>query len=138
MTHEELLAKAESELSGETLLRLAHRKLEQEARATDYFTRPPIFTPPTAAQFGAYLRKLRRTYGVSQLELATYAEVTSSAVQWYEYGRCLPHVKTLGFIGKLFGIPYTALLLRAAAYSPIVAVPRDTPKNNSARSQNSR
>ena len=55
------------------------------------------------------IRRLRLEKGMSQLELATQADITPGMVMDLEYGRANPKMKTLNKIAGVLDVPFSAL-----------------------------
>jgi transcriptional regulator with XRE-family HTH domain len=60
---------------------------------------------PHASEFGSLLRHWRRTRGISQLELADRAGMSTRHLSFLETGRCGPSRGTVLQLGRVLGLP---------------------------------
>lgn len=64
------------------------------------------------------IRKLRRAAGLSQLDLATQAEITTGMLLDYEHARGNPNIATLSKLVGALGVPLYALFDDAEGRAP--------------------
>ncbi|MEL7157689.1 MAG: helix-turn-helix transcriptional regulator, partial [Actinomycetota bacterium] len=74
----------------------------------------------TTITFGQHLRHWRSTRRLSQLELASAAEVSQRHVSFLETGRSKPSPEMVVHLGRILDLPLREqnLLLTAAGYAP--------------------
>ena len=61
-------------------------------------------------KFGAFLSRLRKEKGMTQLELAEAVEVSRQAVSKWESGSALPSTEKLRSLSELYGVSADYLL----------------------------
>jgi len=80
---------------------------------------PRVRDEPRASEFGALLRHWRRTRGISQLDLASVAGLSTRHLSFLETGRCGPSRSTVLQLGRALDLPRseTERLLIVAGYA---------------------